>query len=133
MKKRLILIQSFLKPSIAVILEDDEILNVFLDVDSGDVGSIYKGRITVVQKGINACFVSLGNGKSGFLNLNDIPDFIQIKPNSFIMVKVKKTNMKYKSPQLTAYVTIAGKYLVLLPFENSIKVSHKICTVKPIC
>lgn len=126
MKKRLILIQSFLKPSIAVILEDDEILNVFLDVDSGDVGSIYKGRITVVQKGINACFVSLGNGKSGFLNLNDIPDFIQIKPNSFIMVKVKKTNMKYKSPQLTAYVTIAGKYLVLLPFENSIKVSHKI-------
>lgn len=126
MNKRLILIQSFLKPSIAVILENDELLNVFLDVDSTDVGSIYKGRIINIQKGINACFVSLGNSKSGFLNLNDIPPFVDINLNSFIMVKIKKTSVKYKSPQLTAYVTIAGKYVVLLPFENSIKVSHRI-------
>lgn len=126
MNKRLILIQSFLKPSIAVILENDELLNVFLDVDSTDIGSIYKGRIINIQKGINACFVSLGNSKSGFLNLNDIPPFVDINLNSFIMVKIKKTSVKYKSPQLTAYVTIAGKYVVLLPFENSIKVSHRI-------
>ncbi|MCS6955337.1 MAG: ribonuclease E/G [Candidatus Calescibacterium sp.] len=126
MQKKLILIQSFVKPSIAVILENQEILNVSLDIDSSDVGSIYKGRIVNIQKGINACFVSLGNSKSGFLNLNDIPHFIEPQINSFIMVKIKKTSVKYKASQLSAYVTIAGKYVVLLPFENSIKVSHKI-------
>lgn len=126
MHSRLILIQSFIKPSIAVVIENQEIITVQIDVDASDVGSIYKGRITSIQKGINACFVSLGNSRTGFLNLNDIPPFIQPEVNSFIMVKVKKTSVKYKSPQLSAYVTIAGKHAVLLPYENSIKVSNKI-------
>ncbi|MFN3995944.1 MAG: ribonuclease E/G, partial [bacterium] len=126
MQERVILLQSFFKPPIAVILENGQIINVFLDIDADEVGSIYKGKIVNIQKGINACFVSLGNGKFGFLNLNDIPPFIEPKINSFLMVKIKKTSVKSKSPQLSAYVTIAGKYVVLLPFEKSIKISHKI-------
>lgn len=126
MQEKLILLQSFFRPPIAVILENGQIINVFLDTDSDEVGSIYKGKIVNIQKGINACFVSLGGGKFGFLNLNDIPLSIEPKQNSFLMVKIKKNSVKSKSPQLSAYVTIAGKYVVLLPFEKSIKVSHKI-------
>lgn len=126
MEERLILLQSFFRPPIAVILENGEIINVFFDIDTEEIGSIYKGKIINIQKGINACFVSLGNGKYGFLNLNDIPPFIEPKINSFLMVKIKKTSIKYKAPQLSGYVTIAGKYVVLLPFEKSIKISHKI-------
>ncbi len=126
MNERLILIQSFFDPPIAVVLENNEILNVFIDIDSQDIGSIYKGKIINIQKGINACFVALGSGKYGFLNLNDIPANIDPKVGYFLMVKIKKTSVKYKAPQLSGYVTIAGKYLVLLPFENSIKISHKI-------
>ncbi|MEN3015533.1 MAG: ribonuclease E/G [bacterium] len=126
MYNRLILIQSFLKPSIAVILDSNEIYSVLLDVEGSEVGNIYKGRVTAIQKGINACFVSLGQGKSGFLNLADVPPIVEIKPNSFIMVKIKKDQVKGKDPQLSAQITLAGKYTILLPFENSIKVSNRI-------
>jgi len=126
MNKKAILIQSFFKPSIAVVLENEKILSVLLDIEGSEVESIYKARVTTIQKGINACFVSLGNGKSGFLNFNDVPPNVEIKPNVFIMVKVKKNPLKYKSPQLSAFITLAGKYLVLLTYENTIKLSNKI-------
>jgi len=126
MKNKTILIQSFLKPPIAVILENDRIISVLIDIEGSEVESIYKARVTNIQKGINACFVSLGEGKSGFLNLNDVPSNIEIKPNLYLMVKVKKNPLKYKSPQLSAFITLAGKYLILLTYENSIKISNKI-------
>ncbi len=130
MKKedKTILIQSFLKPTICVILSNNDIINIFFDTEEKEVGNIYKGKITNITPGINACFVSLGNSQSGFLNFNDIPDNIKnkIKIGNYILVKIKKSGLKNKLPQLSANITIAGKYVILLPFENSIKISSKI-------
>ncbi|MGB9637975.1 MAG: ribonuclease E/G [bacterium] len=128
-EEKLILIQSFLKPNIGIILQNNNIVNIFFDTEEEEgVGNIYKGRITNITPGINACFVSLGNSQSGFLNFNDIPDNLKnkIKVGNYILVKIKKSGLKNKLPQLSAYITIAGKYTILLPFENTIKISSKI-------
>jgi len=127
-EEKLILIQSFLKPTICIILQNNNIVNIFFDTEEEEVGNIYKGRITNITPGINACFVSLGNSQSGFLNFNDIPDNLKnkIKVGNYLLVKIKKAGLKSKLPQLSAYITIAGKYVILLPFENSIKISAKI-------
>ena len=126
-EEKTILIQNFLKPTIAIILQNNEILNIFFDTEE-EVGNIYKGRITNIVAGINACFVSLGNSQSGFLNFNDVPENLknQIKLGNYILVKIKKSSLKEKLPQLTANTTLAGKYVILLPYENNIKISHKI-------
>jgi len=127
-EEKLILIQSFLKPTICIILQNNNIVNIFFDTEDEEVGNIYKGRITNITPGINACFVSLGNAQHGFLNFNDIPDNLKnkIKVGSYLLVKIKKSGLKSKLPQLSAYITIAGKYVILLPFENTIKISTKI-------
>ncbi len=127
-EEKIILIQSFLKPIICVILQNNNIINIFFDTEEEEVGNIYKGKITNITPGINACFVSLGNSQSGFLNFNDIPDNLKnkIKTGNHILVKIKKSGLKNKLPQLSANITIAGKYVILLPYENSIKISSKI-------
>jgi Ribonucleases G and E len=78
-EEKLILIQSFLKPTICIILQNNNIVNIFFDTEEEEVGNIYKGRITNITPGINACFVSLGNSQSGFLNFNDIPENFKIR------------------------------------------------------
>ena len=115
------------------------------------LGNIYKGRIVNLEPGIQAAFVEIGIGRNGFLHVSDvlpaykdadgipidsmskrIPDRRRLKIQDIlregqeVLVQISKDAIGAKGPSLTTYVSIPGKYLVLMPGMNRFGVSKKI-------
>lgn len=49
-----------------------------------------------------------------------------LKPNRYLLVQIAKEPISTKGPRLTCEISIAGRYLVLVPFNDSVSVSQKI-------
>ncbi len=118
------------------------------------VGNVYKGRVDSIVPGIQAAFVDIGLEKNGFLYVSDIAgaegtgdfDFEEgvglpksksrrakrpsieniLKKNQNIMVQVVKDTLGTKGVRLTNFVTLPGRYIVLMPTVSQIGVSRKI-------
>lgn len=99
------------------------------------VGRIYKGRVVKVETALDAAFVEIGRGRTGYLGIRDLlpPDkregaFIRdhIKGGQELLVQVIKDPREEKAVQLTTRITLAGKLLVLTPDEPAVSLSHKI-------
>ncbi|WP_114417905.1 ribonuclease E [Marinospirillum perlucidum] len=104
-----------------------------LDIESGSRESkkanIYRGRITRVEPSLEAAFVDFGAERHGFLPLkeisreyfaknpgegrNGIRDLV--KEGTEVIVQVDKEERGNKGAALTTYVSLAGRYLVLMP------------------
>jgi ribonuclease E len=91
--------------------------------------NIYKGRITRVEPSLEACFVDYGAERHGFLPLKEIsrqyftPGVDQakagirelLKEGQEVVVQVDKEERGNKGAALTTFVSLAGRYLVLMP------------------
>lgn len=93
--------------------------------------SIYKGRITRVEPSLEAAFVDFGAERHGFLPLKEIsPQYftkrgggdggrVNIKEvvaeGTEVIVQVEKEERGNKGAALTTFVSLAGRYLVLMP------------------
>ncbi len=88
-------------------------------------GEIYKTRVESVLQGMNAAFVSLGDGRNGFLYLNDAGS-AKVRPGGELLVQVVKTARKNKGPRVTARISLPGRYLVLVPGGHDVGVSKRI-------
>jgi len=87
-------------------------------------GNIYKGMIESVVPGIGALFVNIGTGKNGFLYSRDLER--NLKKGEEVLVQVVKEPIGTKGPLLTTDISLPGKYLVLMPFSDTIGVSKRI-------
>jgi ribonuclease G len=122
------------------------------DSDRNIVAAIYKGKVRNIEPGIKAMFVDIGFEKNAFLQFWDaIPaaldsgveavsregkkkgqkfthkDVPKIYPaGSDILVQVKKGPIGNKGPRITTDVSLAGRYLVLMPFNDQCGISRKI-------
>ena len=103
------------------------------------VGNIYKGIVEQVQPALQAAFVNYGAERNGFLPLDEIhPDYfcqdpvgeprIQdlIQPGQEVLVQVTKDGGNLKGAALTTYISLAGRYVVLMPGRNQRAISRKI-------
>ncbi|MCH7813331.1 MAG: Rne/Rng family ribonuclease [Planctomycetes bacterium] len=115
------------------------------------VGSIYKGRVTNVEPSIQAAFIDFGLAKNGFLHISDVhPQYFPnqqdasenvgkkiprrdrpliqkcFKRGQEVIVQVIKEGVGTKGPTLTTYLSIPGRYLVMMPGMNRVGVSRKI-------
>jgi len=127
------------------VLEGNELQELYIERSSTEhhVGNIYKGRVTNVEPSIQAAFVEYGQPKNGFLHVSDIissyfpenlrsrgptkPPIQQIlKRGQEVIVQVTKEGIGTKGPTMTTYLSIAGRYLVLMPGLNRVGVSRKI-------
>ncbi len=88
-------------------------------------GEIYKARVESVMPGMNAAFVSLGDGRNGFLYLNDARG-VEIRENGDVLVQVAKTARKNKGARVTTRISLPGRYLVLVPGGHDVGVSKRI-------
>ncbi|MAJ87687.1 MAG: S1 RNA-binding domain-containing protein, partial [Cellvibrionales bacterium TMED148] len=92
--------------------------------------NIYLGKVTRVEPSLEAAFVDFGSVRHGFLPLKEISkDYFQKKPNDVgkirvqealkegqeIIVQVEKEERGSKGAALTTFVSLAGRYLVLMP------------------
>ncbi|RAO76141.1 ribonuclease E [Dyella jiangningensis] len=91
--------------------------------------NIYKGRITRVEPSLEACFVDYGAERHGFLPLKEIareyftpgldPNKANIrdliKEGHEVVVQVEKEERGNKGAALTSFISLAGRYMVLMP------------------
>lgn len=91
-------------------------------------GSIYKGVITRIEPSLEACFVDYGTDRHGFLPFKEISrSYFQgyeggrvriqdvISEGVEVIVQVEKDERGNKGAALTTFVSLAGRYLVLMP------------------
>jgi Rne/Rng family ribonuclease len=135
------------------VLHQDRLEELFMERSSAEshVGNIYKGRVTNVEPSIQAAFVDFGLPKNGFLHISDLqpqyfPDHhgrleevgrktprrdrppIQrcLRRGQEVIVQIIKEGIGTKGPTLTTYISIPGRYLVMMPGMNRLGVSRKI-------
>lgn len=93
-------------------------------------GTIIKGKIIAIRKELNGAFIDIGEETAGFLPLNDLylslPDKKRKGKNSKVLVQVKKEPYGTKGARLTTFISIPGRYVVLMPLKKAFGVSRKI-------
>jgi len=91
--------------------------------------NVYKGRITRIEPSLEAAFVDYGAERHGFLPLKEISReyFSQpeqpgrkriqdlVREGQEVIVQVDKEERSSKGAALTTFVSLAGRYLVLMP------------------
>ncbi len=92
-------------------------------------GNIYKAVVTRVEPSLEACFVEYGEDRHGFLPFKEISrqyfrEGVELKNVTIkdairegqeLLVQVEKEERGNKGAALTTYVSLAGRYLVLMP------------------
>ncbi|MFU8858735.1 MAG: Rne/Rng family ribonuclease [Deferrisomatales bacterium] len=98
-------------------------------------GNIYKARVVKVLPSLDAVFVDYGRERNGFLAVPDVhPRYFgdghrgasALKKGQELMVQVRKGEIGQKGAALTTYVSIPGRYFVIMPFVEKRGVSRKI-------
>ena len=116
--------------------------NIQMSAREPITGNIYKGVVLKVEKGLQAAFVSYGAQRDGFLPLRDVnpalvsgegetprdstPGRPTLKVGQTILIQVVREEIGNKGALLTGYVSLPGRYLVLLPHKESSGISRKI-------
>ena len=138
------------------LLEDGVLEEYSIEREGEDniVGGIFKGKVKNIEQGLKAMFVDIGHEKNAFLHFwdalplaldssleeiqkegrprrkpkkitsKDIPDIYPI--GSDIMVQVTKGPIGTKGPRVTTNISLAGRYIVLMPFTDQFGISRKI-------
>ena len=105
--------------------------------------NIYKGVVVKVEAGLQAAFVEYGGKRAGFLPLGEVhptcyadPDLAKrggrvrihdvLKRNQELLVQVVKDEIGTKGAALSTYISLPGRYLVLMPGVDATRVSRKI-------
>lgn len=106
-----------------------------IDIDIETAGrelrksNIYKGVITRIEPSLEACFVNYGEERHGFLPFKEVArtyfkEGVDVRNASIkealregqeIMVQVEKEERGNKGAALTSFISLAGRYLVLMP------------------
>ncbi|MFI0347420.1 MAG: ribonuclease E/G [Chthoniobacterales bacterium] len=118
------------------------------------VGGIFKGKVRNIEHGLKAMFVDIGFEKNAFLHFwdavpaaldngieavqrpggkspskkkisaKDIPSIYPV--GSEVIVQVTKGPIGTKGPRVTSNISMAGRYMVLMPFNDQCGISRKI-------
>ena len=135
------------------VLERGKLQEIYFERSSSEnhVGNIYKGVVTNVEPSIQAAFIDFGLGKNGFLHVSDLhpqhfPNGEQgtenvgrktprrnrppiqrcLRRGQNMLVQIIKEGIGTKGPTLTTYLSIPGRYLVMMPGMRQLGVSRKI-------
>lgn len=117
-------------------LEDFQIESAMREITHGNV---YKCIVTRVEPSLQAAFVDYGAERHGFLQAHEIhSDYFQenhandrsikhkIKRGQELLVQVTKDPVASKGAMLTTYVSLAGRYVVLMPGSKNRGITRKL-------
>jgi len=124
------------------LIENGSLQEVHIEREAkrGIVGNIYLGKVIRVLPGMQAAFVDINLDKAAFLHASDINTKLILKEESdqvpdiralvhegqYIMVQVVKDPLGTKGARLTTDITIASRYLVLMPHATHAGISQRI-------
>lgn len=121
-------------------------LNIEISGKEQTKGNIYKGVVLRVEPGLQAAFVDIGHKKPGFIQMGDLhPNFWQWRDDvseterkrrpriqdvlhrgQELIVQVEKDAREMKGSALTTYLSLPGRYMVLMPGDDAAGISRKI-------
>lgn len=130
------------------IVQDGRLMELNIEISGKEQtkGNIYKGVVVRVEPGLQAAFVDIGQKKPGFIQMgdlhqdcwqwrDDIPEDerkrrprIQevLRRGQEILVQVEKDARDMKGAALTSYLSLPGRYMVLMPGDKAAGISRKI-------
>jgi len=113
------------------IVDGQKLLDYEIEIEGREQrkGNIYKAVVTRVEPSLEACFVDYGEDRPGFLPFKEISrQYFQqgvpvsqariqdaIKEGQELLVQVEKEERGNKGAALTTFVSLAGRYVVLMP------------------
>jgi ribonuclease G len=134
----------------AAITENGNLVELYIERKSRPqlVGNIYKGRVGNIIPGMQAAFIDLGIGKSGFISVEDVQEdsyfefFLEegdvktkkrksliqdlLREGQEVLVQCVKGFSAGKGAKLSTNIAIPGRYLVLLGTVDMIGISRRI-------
>ncbi len=128
------------------ITEGNDLLELEIESNVGGKlkGNIYKAKISRIEPSLQAAFLDIGTQRNGFLQINDIhPSFFRggrpnersqgrariqdvLEPGQELVVQVVKEERELKGATLTTYLSLPGRYLVVMPGSDRGGISRKI-------
>ncbi len=142
MKKKILIDAKYPEEKRVAIIEGDRLVDFYVELASKEHlrGNIYKGTIARVEPSLQAVFVDFGQKKNGFLQLREIkPEYCGpngknrkirmqevFQKGQELIVQVEKDERDTKGASLTTYISIPGRYIVMMPGQNRIGISRKI-------
>jgi ribonuclease E len=126
-----------------------------MDGPSNHVGNIYVGKVQNVEQSIQAAFIDFGLEQNGFLHVSDVhPQYFPgedgggsgktervgrktprrerppiqdcFRRGDEVAVQVLKEGVGTKGPTVTSYLSIPGRFLVMMPQMDKVGVSRKV-------
>src|SRR4026208_683680 len=117
------------------LVDGQRIYDLDIEIPSRETkkANVYKGRITRVEPSLEAAFVDYGAERHGFLPLKEVTrDYFKsqdgngngnaragirdlLKEGQQLIVQVEKEERGNKGAALTTYISLAGRYMVLMP------------------
>ena len=142
MKKKILIDAKYPEEKRVAIIEGDRLVDFYIELASKEHlrGNIYKGAIARVEPSLQAVFVDFGQKKNGFLQVREImPEYFGpngrsrkvrmqdvFKKGQELIVQVEKDERDTKGASLTTYISLPGRYIVMMPGQNRIGISRKI-------
>lgn len=131
------------------LLESGQLAELYIErkKDVSLVGNIYKGKVVKILPGMQSAFVDIGLEKATFLHVADVyssfdysifgedieetiplhlPIEELLQEGQEVLVQVSKDPIGTKGARVTSYITIPGRYLVLMPGVEDIGISRRI-------
>lgn len=139
--KRILINARYAEEKRVAIVEGDRLVDFYVENAAREhlKGNIYKGIVTTLMPGLQAAFVDFGQKKHGFLKYREVmPDLFDggkkdkkhteggLVKGQEILVQVVKDERDTKGASLTTYISIPGRYIVMMPGQKRVGISRKI-------
>ncbi len=148
MSKKMLINALHAEEARVAIVEDGHLVELDIEIAGSEQtrGNVYKGVVVRVEPGLQAAFVDIGHKKLGFLQMgeihpenwqwrDDVPEEqrnrrprIQeiLRRGQELIVQVEKGERDNKGAALTTYISLPGRYMVLMPGSDSAGISRKV-------
>ncbi len=130
------------------IVHDGRLMELNIEISGKEQikGNIYKGVVVRVEPGLQAAFVDIGRAKPGFLQIGELhPDYWEWREDipeeqrkrrpriqevlhrgQELVVQIEKDERDNKGSALTSYLSLPGRYMVIMPGSDSTGISRKV-------
>ena len=129
MTKFLILIEDYGSGHAIAAVENGRLIDFLVDPICEDkasrIGSIVSAKLNNPVKGINGSFVTLPQGKKGFLRGSH-----KFRPNSIFPVYIGTNSERHKAQPVTMKLILKGRHIILTPDSRGINISRTIKSEK---
>ncbi|KAF0179684.1 MAG: ribonuclease E [Nitrospirae bacterium] len=131
--KRILIHARFAEEQRVAIVEGNRLLDFYAESSSRIhlKGNIYKGIVEGLAPSLQAAFVDFGRKKRGFLQFREVMPELRrgeniLEEGQEILVQVEQDERDAKGASLTTFVSLPGRYIVMLPGQQKVGISRKI-------